>query len=91
MATVEVKCRFCQQTEFVKKQGKGNSGHQRYRCLSCKRTFQLEYAYRAYQPGIKEQVFDLAMNSPGIHDTAHALHISINVVVRVLKNSNHNA
>ncbi|WP_152669841.1 MULTISPECIES: IS1 family transposase [Xenorhabdus] len=28
MATVEVKCRFCQQTEFVKKYGKADAGHQ---------------------------------------------------------------
>ncbi|WP_072059817.1 MULTISPECIES: IS1 family transposase [Xenorhabdus] len=30
MATVEIKCRFCQQTEFVKKHDKGDAGHQRY-------------------------------------------------------------
>ncbi|MEQ1962163.1 IS1 family transposase [Xenorhabdus khoisanae] len=85
MATVEVKCRFCQQTEFVKKHGKGDAGHQRYRCLSCKRTFQLEYAYRACKAGIKEQVVDLAMNNSGIRDTARALHISINAVIRGFK------
>ncbi|PHM72750.1 transposase [Xenorhabdus kozodoii] len=54
MVTVEGICRFCQQTEFVKKHGKGDAGHQRYRCFSCKRTFQLEYVYRAYKAGIKE-------------------------------------
>ncbi|PHM63199.1 transposase [Xenorhabdus ishibashii] len=26
MAMIEVKCRFCQQTEFVKKHGKGDAG-----------------------------------------------------------------
>ncbi|MDC9607143.1 IS1-like element transposase [Xenorhabdus griffiniae] len=91
MATVEVKCRFCQQTEYVKKHGKGEAGHQRYRCFSCQRTFQLDYAYRACQAGIKEQVVDLAMNNAGIRNTARALHISINAVVRTLKNSNHDA
>ncbi|WP_187655748.1 IS1 family transposase, partial [Xenorhabdus sp. PB62.4] len=85
MAMIEVKCRFCQRTEFVKKHGKGDAGHQRYRCLSCKRTFQLEYAYRACQAGIKEQVVDLAMNNSGIRDTARALHISINAVIRGFK------
>ncbi len=91
MAAIEVKCRFCQQIEFVKKHGKGDAGHQRYRCFSCKRTFQLEYAYRACQAGIKEQVVALAMNNSGIRDTARTLHISINSVVRVLKNSNRDA
>ncbi|SIP72765.1 Insertion element iso-IS1N protein insA [Xenorhabdus innexi] len=90
MATVEVKRRFCQQVEYVKKHGKGEAGHQRYRCLSCKRTFQLDYAYRACKAGIKEQIVDLAMNNAGIRDTARALHISINSVVRVLKNLNRN-
>ncbi|MCC8368240.1 IS1 family transposase [Xenorhabdus sp. PB61.4] len=44
MATAKVKCRFCQQTEYIKKHGKDEAGHQRYRCLSCKRTCQLESA-----------------------------------------------
>ncbi|CAM3846255.1 transposase [Xenorhabdus thuongxuanensis] len=30
MAMIEVKCLFCQRTEFVKKHGKGDVGHQRY-------------------------------------------------------------
>ncbi|MDC9591864.1 hypothetical protein PSI23_21955, partial [Xenorhabdus sp. XENO-10] len=41
MATGEVKCRFCQQTESVRKHGTGQGERQRYRCLSCRRTFQL--------------------------------------------------
>ncbi|SIP74700.1 Insertion element iso-IS1N protein insA (fragment) [Xenorhabdus innexi] len=57
--------------------------------MCCNRTFQLDYSYRACQAGIKEQVVDLAMNNAGIRDTARALHISINAVVRVLKNSSH--
>lgn len=36
---------------------------------------------------MKEQIVDLAMNNAGIRDTARALHISINAVVRTLKNS----
>ncbi len=89
MATVEVKCRFCQQTESVRKHGTGQGERQRYHCLSCRRTFQLEYAYRACRTGIKEQVVDLAMNNAGIRDTARVLHISINAVVRALKNCPH--
>ncbi|WP_157879484.1 IS1 family transposase [Xenorhabdus poinarii] len=85
MATVEVKCRFCNQIKAVKKHGKGKGGHPRYRCFSCHRTFQLDYSYRACHAGIKEQVVDLAMNNSGIRDTARALHISINAVVRTPK------
>lgn len=87
MAKVDVRCPFCEQKKPVKKHGYGKSAHQRYRCQACKRTFQLDYAYRACQPGMKAQIVDLAMNNAGIRDTARALHISINAVVRTLKNS----
>jgi transposase len=43
--------------------------------------------YRACQPDMKEQIVDLAMNNTGIRDTARALHISINAIIRTLKNS----
>ncbi len=55
MATVEVKCRFCNRAKGVKKHDTGKGSHQRYRCLSCHRTFQLEYSYRACQAGIKSR------------------------------------
>lgn len=71
----------------MKKHGYGKSGHRRYRCQACKRTFQLDYAYRACQPRMKAQIVDLAMNNAGIRDTARALHISINAVMHTLKNS----
>jgi transposase len=80
MAKIDVKGAFCEQAEYVKKYGLGKVGHQRYRCQSCCRTFQLDYAYRACQHGMKEQIVDLAMNNSGIRDSAWALHISINTV-----------
>jgi transposase len=74
-----------------KKHGYGKGHHQRYRCQACRRTFQLDYTYRACQPGMKAQIVDLAMNNSGLRDTARALHISTNAVVRTLKNSRHGA
>lgn len=91
MAKVDVECPFCGQTEAVKKHGMGKARHQRYRCLDCCRSFQLEYSYRVCQHGMKEPVVDLTMNNAGIRDTARALHISINAVVRTLKNSRREA
>ncbi|WP_291970399.1 IS1 family transposase [Candidatus Symbiopectobacterium sp.] len=85
MAKVDIRCPFCEQTSPVKKHGYGKSVHQRYRCQSCKRTFQLDYTYRACQPEMTDQLIDLAMNNAGIRDTARALDISINAVVRTLK------
>lgn len=87
MALISVKCRFCGLTAPVKKHGTGNGGYPRYRSQTCCCTFQLDYKYRACQPGIKEQVVELAINNAGIRDTARALHISINAVIRTLKNS----
>lgn len=52
MAKVVVRCPFCEQTHPVKKHGFGKGGYQRYRCQSCKYTLQLDYAYRASEPGI---------------------------------------
>ncbi|WP_275075211.1 IS1 family transposase [Providencia rettgeri] len=85
MAKVDVRCPFCQQTPSVKKHGLGSTAHQRYRCQDCRRSFQLDYEYRACQPGTKDKIIDLTMNNAGIRDTARALHISINAVVRTFK------
>ena len=89
MATIQVKCRFCNQTDFVRKHGIGNGGFPRFRCLSCKRTFQLEYHYQACKPGVKEKIIDMAMNSSGVRETGRVLNIAYNTVLNTLKNSPH--
>ena len=70
MVTITVSCRYCHNQEAVRRKGVSPNGHQRYKCEACKRSFQLNYAKRAYQPGIKEQVIDMALNGSGIRDTA---------------------
>ncbi len=55
MAKVDVKCAFCGQTGSVKKHGLGKAWHQRYRCQIYSQTFQLDYASRVCQHGMKEQ------------------------------------
>lgn len=87
MATINVNCRFCQQAESVRKHGLGTTGFQRFRCLDCKRTFQLNYAYEAYKPRVKEKIVDMAMNSSGLRETGRVLNIAYNTVLRTLKNS----
>nr|UNJ79915.1 insertion sequence protein [Providencia sp.]UNJ80141.1 insertion sequence protein [Providencia sp.] len=71
----------------MKKHGLGSTGHQRYRCQDSCRIFQLDYKYRACQPGTKDKILNLTMNNAGIRDTARTFHISINAVVCTLKNS----
>ncbi len=59
MTKVDVKCPFCQQTGPVKKHGQGSSCHQRYRCQTCCRRFELEYDDRLYPNCEKRVVFAL--------------------------------
>ncbi|MBE5202484.1 hypothetical protein IG605_015265 [Pectobacterium quasiaquaticum] len=41
--TIDVACRYCQQTEPVRKHGTGKAGFPRYSCQHCRRTFQINY------------------------------------------------
>ena len=85
MATIQVNCRFCHQSEFVRKHGFGSAGFQHFRCLNCKRSFQLNYSYEAYRPGVKEKIVDMAMNSSGVRETGRVLKVGYNTVLRTLK------
>ena len=74
----------------VVKAGLNAHGVQRYRCDNpdCStKSFMLNYRYKAYQPGIKQQVVDMAINSSGIQDTARVLGISKGTVISTLKKS----
>lgn len=86
MAILNIPCRYCSHHEQVRKHGVSNSGHQRYRCSDCKKTFQLTYTYNACLPGIKERIVEMAMNNAGIRDTARVLEISKDTVLSILKN-----
>ncbi len=44
-----------------------------------------KYRYKAYEPGVKEQVVEMAINGSGIRDTARVLHINKNTVIATLK------
>ncbi len=48
-------------------------------------TFILKYKYRAYEPGIKEQIIEMAINGSGTRDTARVLKIDKDTVTSVLK------
>ena len=51
-----------------------------FRCPDCQRTFQLDYAYEASKPGVKNKIFDMAMNSSGARDTGRVLKVAYNTV-----------
>ncbi|MGR5377210.1 IS1 family transposase [Vibrio harveyi] len=78
-------CRFCNKTEPVRKQGNGHSGFPRFRCIECRKSFQLDYVYEAYKPDVKEKIVDMAMNSSGVRETARVLNVAYNTVLSTLK------
>lgn len=47
----------------------------------------LNYRYKSYEPGIKEQMVEMALNGSGIRDTARVLGINKNTVIRTIKKS----
>ncbi|MEI8671034.1 IS1 family transposase [Vibrio sp. SA48] len=85
MATIQVQCRFCNKTEPVRKHGKGHSGFPRFRCLDCRKSFQLDYVYEARKPDVKEKIVDMAMNSSGVRETARVLNVAYNTVLSTFK------
>ena len=83
MAYQLIPCKHCNSTEVVRYGTQ--SGHARFRCKQCKRIFKTEYVYRAYEPGVKEQLVEMAMNGSGIRDTARVLGIGKGTVISTLK------
>ena len=45
----------------------------------------LDYTYKAYEPGIKEKIVNMAINARGVRDTARVLGIDKNTVISTLK------
>lgn len=83
MAYEIVFCKYCNSPEVVRYGTQ--SGRSRFRCKVCERIFKTEYVYRAYEPGVKDQIVDIAMNGGGIRDTARILNIGKNTVISTLK------
>ncbi|SYT03031.1 iso-IS1 ORF1 [Klebsiella pneumoniae] len=88
MASVNVHCPRCQSAK-VSRHGQNSAGHDRFRCRDCHSVFQLPYTYETRNPGIKEQITEMAFNGAGVRDTARPLEIGIITVMRTLKNSRH--
>lgn len=90
MGTLPVSCRCCGNQDKVQRKGLSTNGHRRYQCDACSRSFQLAYTHRAHEPGIKEQVIEMALNGSGIRDMARVLKINMNTVMSTIKKSSPN-
>lgn len=86
MAKIDVVCPRCSETQGVIHNGHSTSGAQLYRCKLCLKTFQLSFQYNAAKPDTHQSIIDMAMNGAGCRDTARVLDISLNTVLRHLKN-----
>ena len=80
----KITCPQCNKDDLVKN-GHSENGTQRYRCKSCKKSFQLDYAYNAWSPGVKEQIEVQTLNSSGVRDISRNLGISKSTVISELK------
>lgn len=81
---VKIECPHCDSDDLVKN-GHSENGTQRYRCNACKRSFQWEYTYTAWMPGVKEQIEEQTLNSSGVRDISRNLGIAKNTVISALK------
>ena len=87
----EIVCPECG-SNHITKSGRTEQGTQRYRCQNedCStKTFLLDYRYKAYMPGVKRQVVEMAINGSGIRDTSRVLGINKNTVISTLKKERH--
>ncbi|WP_149590841.1 IS1 family transposase [Serratia symbiotica] len=86
MTKIDVVCPRCSETKRVIWNSHSSSGAQLYRCKHCLKTFQLSYRYNSAKPETHQTIVDMAMNGSGCRDTARVLKISLNTVLRHLKN-----
>ena len=82
--TQAIQCPNCESSD-LQKNGHSENGTQRWRCIQCRKSFQLSYQYNARKPGVKEQIIELTLNSSGVRDIGRILGINRNTVVSELK------
>jgi len=80
----ELHCPACASNDLVKN-GRSRNGTQRWQCNRCKRSFQFDYRYNAYKPGIEDTIIEMTLNSSGVRDIGRVLKISKDTVCSVLK------
>ena len=82
--TQVIQCPHCDGAD-LQKNGHSENATQRWFCLTCRKSFQLTYRYNARNPGIKEQIVEMTLNSSGVRDIGRNLKISNNTVIAELK------
>jgi transposase-like protein len=80
----EIYCAHCGKNDLIKN-GHSENNTQRWFCKSCRKSFQLEYAYIANKPGIKDQIPKLLLQSYGVREIGRSLNINKNTVISSIK------
>ena len=84
MAYIAVECPHCKSTK-VNEHGVSAVGKQRYRCVTCGKTFQLKYTYAGCEQSIRSKVYYKTINGSGTRAIARELGISRNTVTSILR------
>ena len=58
--TQEIQCPYCKSSE-LHKNGHSENGTQRWRCIHCRKSFQLSYSYNARKHDVNEQIIELTL------------------------------
>lgn len=83
MSQESIKCLRCvDERNLMVKNGKTQSGKQRYLCKICKATRVANYTYNAYQINIDQQIVLLTKEGLGIRSTARVLQISTTTLLK---------
>jgi transposase len=69
-----ISCPHSSSKDLVKN-GHSENGSQRWRCNTCRKSFQLDYRYNARKQGIKEQIAALTLNSSDVRDISRRVEL----------------
>jgi IS1 family transposase/transposase-like protein len=69
----------------IKKNGRSKQNKQRYRCNYCFRQFLTDYTYQGCRPEVRHLIVPMTLNGSGIRDITRVLGVSINTVLKTIK------
>jgi insertion element IS1 protein InsB len=69
----------------IKKNGITHQRKQKYRCQDCHRQFITCYSYQGCVPFVRSLIVPMTLNGSGIRDISRVLRVSINTVLKVIR------
>ena len=79
-----ITCPDCSSLNIVKN-GKTKQRKQRYLCKDCRRQFIRNYTYLGCDPAVRALIVPLTMNGSGVRDIARVLLVSLNTILKTLR------